>query len=152
MTKPNDVEPYSTPVEKLLELRNSELINGMSTEDLKDLLVISRYHITLLESILTEIRKPQSRGGKTRGINKDTGESIFEKGRRHAAVWMLEQFSGNSQRTFSFLERRFEQKTQLPFNNNNLHDAWKNWNEVLNDEQKQKLLADLEYVRQILIE
>ncbi len=152
MTKHNDGEFNITTVEKLLELRNSELISGMSTEDLKDLLVVSRYHISLLESMLAEIRKPQSRGGKNRGINKENGESIFEKGRRHAAVWMLEQFKENRKRTFSFLERRFEQKTQLPFNKNNLHDAWKNWNEVLDEKQKQKLLANLSYVNQILIQ
>jgi len=151
MTKHNDGEFNITPVEKLLELRNSELINGMSTEDLKDLLVVSRYHISLLDSILAEIREPQSRGGTNRGINKETGESIFEKGRRHAAVWMIEQFRGNSQRTFSFLERRFEQKTQLPFNKNNLRDAWKNW-KLLTEEQKLKLLANLEHLYQFLIE
>lgn len=150
MTKPIDEEPYSTPVEKLLEFRNSELINGMSIGDLQDMLVVSRYHITLLENILAEIRKPQSEGGKNRGINKETGENLFDQRRALAAAWMLKEFSKTRSRQFKVLNIAFQQETNLPFNHTNLLEVWRRWKSELNEEEKKELLANCDQMMKII--
>lgn len=145
-------ESPQSPIEKLLKVRKSERIMSMSVDDLRDTLVAAEYHINLLEQIIQNFRKPQSRGGQTRGIDKETGKNIFTERRKHAAVWMLQKFSEHKQRTFSFLERRFERDSKLPFNKNNLHDVWENWTYCFNEEEKSKLLANRIYVREILIQ
>jgi hypothetical protein len=146
------VETLQSPIEMLLEVRKSERIISMSIDELQDTLVAAVYHINLLEQIIQNFRNPQSRGGQTRGIDKETGKNSFEEKRKHAAAWMLGQFSQNKQRSFSFLERRFEKNQGLPFNKNNLRDVWKNWTYFFNDEQKSKLLANRIYVREFLIQ
>lgn len=145
-------ENPESPIEKLLEVRNNERIISMSIDELRDTLVAAVYHINLLEQIIQDFREPQSRGGQTRGIDKETGKNIFVERRNHAAVWMLDQFSKNKQRTFSFLEIRFINNLPLPFNKNNLHDVWENWTYRLNEEEKSKLLANRIYVQEILIQ
>jgi hypothetical protein len=145
-------ESPQSPIEKLLEVRKSDRIVSMPVDDLRDTLVAAEYHINLLEQIIKNFREPQSRGGKTRGINKETGKNTFAERRNYAAVWMLDQFSKNKQRTFSFLEIRFTNSLPLPFNKNNLHDVWENWTYFFNDEEKSKLLANRIYVREILIQ
>jgi hypothetical protein len=152
MTIIDKFESPQSPIEKLLEVRKSERIISMSVDDLRDTLVAAEYHIKLLEQIIQNFREPQSRGGKTRGIDKETGKNTFAEKRNHAAVWMLDQFSKNKQRTFSFLEIRFTKNLPLPFNKNNLHDVWENWTYCFNDEEKSKLLANRIYVREILIQ
>ncbi len=131
-----------TPVEKLLELRNSELVSGMSTDDLKDMLVISRYHITLLENTLAEIRKPQSKGGRNRGTDKKTGKNLFDERRSLAAAWMLIEFTKIKSRQFKALLIEFQQKTDLPFNKTNLLEVWRKWKSELNESEKYNLLAN----------
>ncbi len=148
----DEFENTESPIEKLFDVRNSERIISMSIDELQDSLVVAAYHINLLEQIIQNFRKPQSRGGQTRGIDKETGKNIFSERRNHAAVWMLDQFSKNKQRTFSFLEIRFTNNLPLPFKKNNLRDVWENWTYCLNEEEKSKLLANRIYVREILIQ
>jgi hypothetical protein len=152
MTIIDKFESPQSPIEKLLEVRKSERIISMSVDDLRDTLVAAEYHINLLEQIIQNFREPQSRGGKTRGIDKETGKNTFAERRNHAAIWMLDQFSKNKQRTFSFLEIRFTKNLPLPFNKNNLHDVWENWTYCFNDEEKSKLLANRVCVQEILIQ
>jgi hypothetical protein len=148
----DEIKVQYSPIEKLLEVRRSDRITNMSEEELRDTLVAAEYHINLLEQIIQNLRNPQSIGGRTRGIDKETGKNIFTERRKHAAVWMLQQFSENKQRTFSFLERRFERDSQLPFNKNNLHGVWEFWTHWLTEEEKSKLLENRVYVREILIQ
>ena len=146
MTK--EIENHHSPIEKLLEARKSDSITNMSVEDLRDIVVVAEYHISLLEQIIQNLREPQSRGGRTRGVNKDTGEDVFEKRRGFAVTWMLREFAKNSNRQFNALLIEFQQHDALPFNQNNLQEVWRRWNSELNEDEKNRLLANYNQIAQ----